>query len=266
MDSPKICTCKTTAFEMEYFSFGGGRRPFIIIPGVSMHSVMPAAAGIMAGFQAFAEDWTVYVFDRKKNIQEGYSVMDMAEDTAAAMTALGLEDCDIFGASQGGMIAQGIALRHPELVHALYLGSTMARPSSVCQTVMAQWLALAEAGEAAPLNHEVNTRIYSPEFYDRYRGIFQPAEKDATPEEIRRFAVLVKACLQFDVYSQLDAIHCPVFVVGSHADRVLSGEASEELAQRLCCPLYLYEGYSHAVYDEAPDYRERMKKALLSVT
>lgn len=265
MDSPKICTCVTDTFEMDYFSFGTGARPLIIIPGVSMHSVMLSAAGIQFAFQAFAENWTVYVFDRKKDIQEGYSVQDMAEDTACAMISLGLRDCDIFGASQGGMIAQCIAISHPELVHALYLGSTMARPNELCRGVMARWLALAEAGEPAPLNHEVNTCIYSAEFYDRYRSVFEPGESQAAPQEIRRFAVLVRACTQFDVYSRLDEIRCPVFVVGSRADRVLSGEASEEIAKRLGCSLYLYEGFSHAVYDEAPDYRERMMNALASI-
>lgn len=265
MRSPQICTCKTATFEMEYFSFGSGPRPFIIIPGVSMTSVMPAAPALAAGFQIFADDWTVYVFDRKKDIQEGYSVMDMAEDTAAAIASLGLKDCDIFGASQGGMIAQCIAIRHPELVHALYLGSTMARPNEACREVMERWLTLVDAGQSAPLNHEVNTRIYSEEYYSRYQAIFASMEDSSTPEQIRRFGVLVKACLCFDIYNQLHQIQCPVFVVGSHADRVVTAAASEELANKLHCPLYLYEGFSHAVYDEAPDYRERMKKALLSI-
>lgn len=249
---------------MDYFSFGRGSRPFIIIPGVSMHSVMPSAGAIAEGFQIFTGDWTGYVFNRKKNIQPGYSVMDMAEDTAAAMAALGLSDCDIFGASQGGMIAQCIAIRHPELARALYLGSTMARCTPLCREVMNRWLALAEAGVPAPLNHDVNTRIYSPEYYSRYGSIFEVMESSAEPEEIQRFAVLVKACLDFDVYSQLEKIQCPVFVAGSRADRVLSGAASEEIAQKLACSLYMYDGCSHAVYDEAPDYRARMKAALLS--
>lgn len=250
---------------MEYFSFGHGSRPLIIIPGVSMHSVMLSAAGIQAGFQIFTEDWTVYVFDRKKNIQEGYSVMDMAEDTAAAMSALGLSACDIFGASQGGMIAQCIAIAHPELVHALYLGSTMARPNALFREVMHTWISLAEADDVRLLNHEVNTRIYSPEFYGRFRSIFEAGEGTAAADEICRFDILVKACLTFDVYDQLDAIRCPVFVVGSRADRVVSAAASEEIAQQLHCSLYMYDGYSHAVYDEAPDYRQRMKDSLASI-
>lgn len=265
MSTPEIHTFQNAHFEMEYCSFGNGPRPFVIIPGVSMKPVMLSAAAVMAGFQIFTEDWTVYVFDRKKNIQPGYSVLDMAEDTATVMTALGLTACDIFGASQGGMIAQSIAVSHPELVHALYLGSTMARPTAVCQSVMNTWIDLTKAGSIPALNHGINVKIYSPKFYDTYRAIFAQLETDGTQEEADRFRVLAQACLDFDIYDRLDEIRCPVFVVGSREDHVLSGKASEEIAEKLRCPLYMYDGYSHTVYDEAPDYRQRMKDALLSV-
>lgn len=265
MSAPEIHTFRNANFEMEYCFFGSGPRPFVIIPGVSMKPVMLSAAAIMGGFADFSEDWTVYVFDRKKNIQPGYSVSDMAEDTATVMAALGLSGCDIFGASQGGMIAQCIAVSHPELVHALYLGSTMARPNATCRAVMTHWIELSEDSDIPALNRGINVKIYSPQFYDAYRDVFAQMEADGTPKEAARFGVLAKACLDFDIYDRLDAIQCPVFVVGSREDHVLSCEASEEIARKLRCPLYLYEGYSHAVYDEAPDYRQRMKEALLSL-
>lgn len=265
MALPEIHTFKNDQFEMEYCSFGKGERPFVIIPGISMKPVMLSAAAITLGFQEFADDWTVYVFDRKKNIQPGYSVQNMAEDTAVVMASIGLSDCDIFGASQGGMIAQCIAIEHPELVHALYLSSTMARPHPMCHSVMGTWIKLTHAGDIPALNRGIHTRVYSPAFYAANRAAFAQLEEDGTPEEAARFRVLAQACLDFDIYSRLDEIHCPVFVVGSREDCVLSGEASEEIAEKLQCSLTMYDEYSHAVYDEAADFRTRMKKALLSL-
>lgn len=265
MAAPEILVYNSDRFEMEYCRFGNGARPFVIIPGISMKPVMLSAAAIAAGFDAFTEDWTVYVFDRKKNIQSGYSVTDMAEDTAEVMTALGLSGCDIFGASQGGMIAQSIAVSHAELVHALYLGSTMSRPNATCRAVMNKWIELTKGTDISALNREIHTKIYSPEFYETYREVFARMEADGTPEEAKRFRILAQACLDFDIYDRLKEIRCPVFVVGSRKDQVLSGKASAEIAAKLRCPLYLYDGYSHAVYDEAPDYRARMKTELLSL-
>lgn len=265
MSAPEIHTFKNDRFEMEYCFFGNGSRPFVIIPGISMKPIMLYAAGIMAGFQDFSSDWTVYVFDRKKSIQPGYSVWDMARDTADVMLSLGLSDCDIFGASQGGMIAQCIALNNPELVHALYLSSTMARANAGSRETLCAWLDLTKGSDVAALNHNINTKIYSPDFYAAYREVFAQMEADGTQQEAQRFRVLVQACLDFDSYDRLEGIKCPVFVVGSRADQVLTGSASEEIAEKLHCSIYMYDGYSHAVYDEAPDFRQHMKDALRSI-
>lgn len=166
---PEIHTYKNNQFEMEYCSFGSGNRPFVIIPGISMKPIMLSAAGVCQAFSDFTIDWKVYLFDRKKNIQPGYSVWEMAEDTATAMASLGLSGCDIFGASQGGMIAQCIAVNHPELVHALYLSSTMARPHPVCTSVLSNWISLTHGNDIPALNRSIHTKIYSSAFYESNR-------------------------------------------------------------------------------------------------
>lgn len=265
MQSSLVHSVQTADFEMEYVVFGHGARPLVILPGVSLKSVMLSAEALEGGFQLFVEDWTVYVFDRKKNITPGYSVEQMADDTAAAMMQLGLSGADVFGASQGGMIAQYLALNHPTLVHALYLGSTMSRNNAQSMQNLRRWIDLAKGDDVVKLNRAFFQDVYSPEFYRQYQDVFANLEQDGTREEMDRLAILVEACLGFDVYDRLPELRCPVFVVGSRVDRVLTGEASEEIAQKLHCPLYLYDGYGHAVYDEAPDYRGRMKEALLSV-
>ena len=88
--------------------------------------------------------------------------------------------------------------------------------------------------------------------------IFESMTGKATPEEIRQFAVQIRACRSFDGQKQIHQIRCPVLVVGTRDDLALSGDSSPALAKALGCPLYLYEGYGHAVYDEAPDYPARM--------
>ena len=58
-----------------------------------------------------------------------YSAEDMTDDAVAVLDALGWERAHIFGASLGGMIAQRIALRHPDRV--LSVVSASALPSDV---------------------------------------------------------------------------------------------------------------------------------------
>lgn len=88
------------------------------------------------------------------------------------------------------------------------------------------------------------------------------AAKSVTSEDLRRFAMMTEGMKGFDVMGDLRKIECPVLVIGSKDDGVLCGRASEEIAEALKCEVFMYEGYGHAVYDLAPDYRDRMLKFL----
>lgn len=48
-----------------------------------------------------------------------YSLDDMADDAAGLMDALGIDKAHVVGASMGGMIAQLVAIRHPEKVKSM---------------------------------------------------------------------------------------------------------------------------------------------------
>ena len=135
-----IETAVTDSFSMDYFSFGNGAKTLVILPGLSAQSVMISADAIASAYSIMADDFTVYVFDRRKELPPDYTVDDMAKDGAAAILSAGLSRVSIFGASQGGMIAMKIAASHPELVEKLVLGSTAARVTDEGFKVIGKWL------------------------------------------------------------------------------------------------------------------------------
>ena len=122
----KIENVTTGEFTMDYIRFGHGEGVFVIIPGLSVQSVMPLADMVADAYKILTEDYTVYMFDRRKDLPKVYTVRDMAKDTAAAMRELGLKDVVLYGASQGGMISSVIALENPDLISRLVLASTAA--------------------------------------------------------------------------------------------------------------------------------------------
>ena len=51
-----------------------------------------------------------------KSVKPPYTLDDMAHDAAALLQALGIPSAHVVGASMGGMIAQALAIQHPERV------------------------------------------------------------------------------------------------------------------------------------------------------
>lgn len=253
-----VRTVSDETVEMDYIVFGNGDKNFVILPGLSVHSVTGSADTIADSYKVFTEKYTVYVFDRAKNIHKGYSVKDMAKDTAAAMKALHIETADCFGASQGGMIAMYLAALYPTLVNKMILGSTLACPNDVFNRVIEEWLGLAESRNEVGLLESFTDNVYSEATLRAYRKILISSNRGISDEEYRRFSILTEACRDFDCYDMLPDVECTVLAIGSEGDRVATAEGTKEIAKALGCEIYLYgDNFGHGVYDEAPDYRQR---------
>ena len=251
-------------FAMEFFRFGTGARTLVILPGLSVQSVMGSADAVAQAYDALAQDYTIYLFDRRETLPDVYSVEEMARDTAEAMKALGLKDTYLFGASQGGMMALVIAIEYPELVKKLVLGSTSAHVLPAQFRSIERWIALAEANDPVGLYLSFGEKIYPPAVFGQFREALIGAGKTVTAAELRRFVTLAKGIEGFDVSNRVAEIQCPVLAIGVFEDAVLDADATMEIAEKLDLKpdfrLYLYTGYGHAAFDTAPDYRERIKR------
>ena len=58
---------------------------------------------------------------------DDYRMDDLVDDTAGLLRALGIDECLFVGLSIGGIIAQGLAARYPQLVRAMVISNTAAR-------------------------------------------------------------------------------------------------------------------------------------------
>ena len=262
MMSVQLDTVKTKQFVMDYCRFGCGKGTIVIIPGLSVQSVMPAAEDIAKAYDILTDDYTLYVFDRRKDQPKNYSIAGMARDTASAMKSLGIEKASIFGASQGGMIAMSMAIMYPDLVEKLVLASTSSSVTEKGFKTVEKWVGLAKSGDAEALYQAFGKAIYPEAVYNQSKDLLSQAAKTVTNEDLDRFIIMAQAIRGFDITDELYKIKCPVLIIGSSDDAVLGCEASKLIKENLknssCCKMHMYDGYGHAVYDLASDFHKRV--------
>ena len=247
--------------EMDYIRFGSGARTLVMLPGVGdgLKTVRGMALPFALLYRELAKDFTVYVFSRRRELPEHFSTRQMAEDQNTAMERLGLSGAAVVGVSQGGMIAQWLAIDHADKVEKLVLTVTLARPNDTLRDVIARWTGMARRGDYRGIMLDTAERSYSEKRLKQTRLEYQLLGSLGRPKSFARFVTQAESCLTHDAYGELARIHCPTLVIGGTDDRIVTGAASEEIAAQIPgAELYLYDGLGHGLYEEAPDFLTRV--------
>jgi 3-oxoadipate enol-lactonase len=159
-----------------------------------------------------------------------YDIGMFTRDYAALADALDLRDICVVGFSQGGMIAQSLALLRPDLVRALMLISTSCKSHPSMRENMEARIAAMEA--AGP---EAAAQIAA-------ESIFSPAWRAANPGELARFIAwrsamptaplnaATRSLYGLDLSGDLPRIDVPTLVVAGADDVLTRPQGMEDIA------------------------------------
>jgi pimeloyl-ACP methyl ester carboxylesterase len=102
-----------------YYEVHGEGRPLILLHGAYMTVDMfgPFLGGLAEGRQVIAPE--LHGHGRTADVDRPITYPGMADDVAALIRHLGIEQADVVGYSLGGATAVQVAIRHPELVRRL---------------------------------------------------------------------------------------------------------------------------------------------------
>ncbi|MCL6581250.1 MAG: alpha/beta hydrolase [Firmicutes bacterium] len=250
-------TVRVGELEMYYEATGIG-RPLVMIMGLGANAGWWGSGVI----QALSRDFRVIVFDnrdagRTRGPARLYSIRDMAEDTVGLMDALGLEKACVLGLSMGGMIAQELALGHPERVERLVLGCTTpglkrgVPPAPGVMRLLAvesrgpglrQAFALARATLATSW---LLTHLYAlPRLWRM--ALFHPTSPEGYLRQLQAIA-------EFDASDRLPALRVPTLVLHGTLDVLLPPENGRLLAELIPgARLVLFKGAAHGLNLERP--------------
>jgi pimeloyl-ACP methyl ester carboxylesterase len=183
-----------------------------------------------------------------------YALNDMADDAAALLDALGIKSAHVAGASMGGMIAQLVAIRHPDKVRSLIsIMSTTSEPSLPRSTPEAQEALLARPPSEAKhdvVEHSIKgRRAYSSPLYpddeDFLRmWIGKNYDRMYYPQgAVRQYAAIMASPPRTEMLKKL---RTRTLVLHGAADTLIRPDAGRHTAE--CIPgaeLRIVEGWGH---------------------
>ena len=246
--------------DCDYITFGSGDKPLIMLPGVGdgFKTARGVAIPFAMMYRNFAKDFKVYVFSRRNDLPEDFTTRDMADDLSGIMDKLGIGKACVFGVSHGGMIAEQLAIDHPDKVDCLILAVTAARPNKILMDSILTWLDMADKDDYKGIVVDTAKRSYTGAYLKR--GLITNKVLSVfKPKDYSRFRVLCRSCLQHDVYDELDRITCPTLIIAGDDDKTVGNDAPYEMSERISdCELHIYEGLGHSVFEEAGDFYDRV--------
>lgn len=230
--------------------------PLLIITGITDYT-------LKAGWQidGLASDYYIITFDNRGAGQSttpspGYTIDDMADDTAAILDALQIDSTHVFGFSMGGMIALNLAIRYPERVRRLVLGCTTAggRLAVHPEQRVIQWLANPE--RSGDPRHDYFAGVWisisdgfaaeNPDVLERLADIAA-----ANPQTPIGYAGQFQAVISHDVAGRLGEIRAPTLVLHGEKDLLIPTENGRLLAQNIPgANLIVYPNAGHLFFIE----------------
>jgi 3-oxoadipate enol-lactonase len=196
-------------------------------------------------------------------VAQGFSITRLADDAAGLLDALGLDRVHVLGISMGGMVAQELAVRHPQRLRSLTLGCTYCGgpegrlAGEEVASGLAQALMSGDQERALRAGYEFNVS----QAFAADTANYEPFRTMATalPVPVAVIMLQLQAIQGHDTSARLPGLEVPTLVIHGTEDRMLPF-ANGELIARLVpgARLERLEGVGHMFWWEQPEHSARL--------
>lgn len=213
----------TRGFSIYYEAYGDDdRTPLVLVMGMG---------GTCQGWTVttvpeLSKERRVIIFDnrgagRSEDPGTPFTTADMAEDTLALLDDLEIERAHVLGGFLGGMVAQELAIAHPDRVGCLILHGTWAKADAKRRAIIELWKEMIENG--VPAETRIRNRLawtlgdatFETDVIDAMWRFYL---RDDAPMEEKVFTRQAEAAIVHDASDRLDQIQAPTLVVCGEED------------------------------------------------
>ncbi|KOX13197.1 alpha/beta fold hydrolase [Nocardiopsis sp. NRRL B-16309] len=185
------------------------------------------------------------------------SVELMADDAAAVLWALDIPSAHVVGFSGGSIVAQEVALRHPEVVRSLVLQSTWSTMDRYLRSWarFVRWLVAVAPSERAFLEGFF-LDIYTPRSHNdgTVDQIIDEALAFPHKQSVESVQRHIDAFMEHDASDRLSAIAAPTLVLSGGIDTVTRPSLCRAVALQIPGGLFeVLEDEAHQPFQEMPD-------------
>jgi pimeloyl-ACP methyl ester carboxylesterase len=224
--------------------------------------------------EAWSPHFRVIVFDnigagRSSKPKRPYTIEEMADHAAAVLDAAGVRRTGVVGLSMGGMIAQELALRHPDRVHRLVLGCTHcgSRMRIPPNPSVIQRFADNKGLSPEEIINKNLTLLVTPQFLRSGSGTLKRYKERLLKTPLQPDYALkrqLEAIGGFDACERIDKIQVPTLILTAELDMLVPPENGRFLSIHIPDAVEKsFAGAGHLIYLEcAQDFHETVLQFL----
>jgi 3-oxoadipate enol-lactonase len=256
--------------ELDYERSGSG-PPLLAIMGMSgtaLHWGEPFLAALRESFEVITYDHRGVGASTK--LDGEITIAHMAADAYGLLQALELDSAHVLGISMGGMIAQELALAHPESVRTLTLGCTYCGGEGSAQAAPEVIQRLFEAiisgdrERAIRTGWETNVSSQKAADEDAYATFLEIAHQ--RPVAVPVVMAQAQAILAHDTSARLPSLRIPTLVIHGTEDQMLPVQNGRMIASLIPgAQLEILEGVGHLFFWEQPEHSAELIRTLAAV-
>jgi 3-oxoadipate enol-lactonase len=248
----------STGPKLGYVRSGSG-EPLLLIQGMSGTHLSwgDPLLGLLE------PDFDVVAYDHRgvggsSWVTDPFTIVQLADDAAALLDALGWDSAHVLAISMGGMVAQELAIRHPDRIRTLTLGCTYSGGAGSRLTAEGVVRKLAEAMQSGDRERAIRTSFevnVSPG-YGADQSAYAVFHEMATtlPVPVSVIMLQMQAVAGHDTLDRLDQISAPTLVIHGDQDEMLDVGNGEMIASRIPgARLEVLEGIGHMFWWEQPE-------------